>query len=314
METPGRIRRLADELDEIDAEILKLAPAPDAFLEELDYALRPAVHERRIPSFGAFVAPAEPLDAWSDAAGFGVASRRTDTLRDATVRRFADGLASWVVRSESGIDDLVVFDRTVGSERDLTVMAEAAKATIVQRHPNGMVKAVGEFGVLRFDGITWHVEPPLTVWFDVDECVRNGFGVKVVKAMLMFAIHDVAARGIGAIFIIRPDGTALPSAERRFGTPPPFEITRAADLAPLHHILGQIDGAVVFDEAGVLRELGIRLVPSTEAEDAVDAFRGTRHTSALRYSFDDPAATVIVVSEDGPVSLLQGGRRLGLSE
>ena len=45
----------------------------------------------------------------------------------------------------------------------------------------------------------------------------------------------------------------------------------------------------------------------------VDAFRGTRHTSALRYSYDDPTATLIVVSEDGPVSVLRGGERLGQS-
>ena len=34
---------------------------------------------------------------------------------------------------------------------------------------------------------------------------------------------------------------------------------------------------------------------------------GTRHTSARRYSYDDPQATVIVVSEDGPVSVLRNG-------
>ncbi len=38
-----------------------------------------------------------------------------------------------------------------------------------------------------------------------------------------------------------------------------------------------------------------------------------RHTSGRRYSFDDPAATVIVVSEDGPVTVLRGGELLGTS-
>jgi DNA integrity scanning protein DisA with diadenylate cyclase activity len=63
----------------------------------------------------------------------------------------------------------------------------------------------------------------------------------------------------------------------------------------------------------VLRELGVRLVPSPQAETSVDGLRGMRHTAGLRYSYDDPAATVIVVSEDGPVSVLRGGEVLGSS-
>ena len=38
-----------------------------------------------------------------------------------------------------------------------------------------------------------------------------------------------------------------------------------------------------------------------------------RHTSGRRYSFDDPYATVIVVSEDGPVTVLRRGELLGSS-
>ena len=81
----------------------------------------------------------------------------------------------------------------------------------------------------------------------------------------------------------------------------------------MRHALGQIDGAAVFDGDGVLRELGVRLVPSAAAEAEVDGYLGMRHTSARRYSYDDPTATIIVVSEDGPVSVLRRGKVLGSS-
>jgi len=71
--------------------------------------------------------------------------------------------------------------------------------------------------------------------------------------------------------------------------------------------------APLFDDQGVLRQLGVRLVPSDAAEGAVEAFGGTRHTSARRYSFDDPRSTVIAVSEDGPVSVMRNGVILGRS-
>ena len=78
-------------------------------------------------------------------------------------------------------------------------------------------------------------------------------------------------------------------------------------------MLAQVDGAAVLDGPGTLRQLGVRLVPSAEAEADVDGYRGMRHTSGRRYSFDDPTATVIVVSEDGPVTVLRNGELLGSS-
>ena len=91
-------------------------------------------------------------------------------------------------------------------------------------------------------------------------------------------------------------------------------IDRPADLAPLRHVLGQVDGAAVFDGEGVMRQLGSRIVPSSTAEAALDSYRGMRHTAARLFSYDDPSATVIVVSEDGPVTVWRRGSLLGRSE
>lgn len=101
--------------------------------------------------------------------------------------------------------------------------------------------------------------------------------------------------------------------DHRLASPPPLRITHPADLAPLRHALAQIDGATLFDVDGTLTAMGVRLVPSPSAEQHVDGYRGMRHTSGRRYSYDDPTATVIVVSEDGPVTVLRNGDLLGVS-
>ena len=132
--------------------------------------------------------------------------------------------------------------------------------------------------------------------------------------LLEFAVHDLGARGVGALLVYRPDDDLAPAVELRLPEPPPLRITRAADLAPLGHVLKQVDGAAVLDASGTLRQLGVRLVPSPEAESDVEGYRGMRHTSARRYSFDDPLATVIVVSEDGPVTVLRNGEILGQTD
>jgi hypothetical protein len=271
------------------------------------------VHERRIPSYGAFVAPTVDADTWPADAQLEVARRSTGATPVADARKYADGIVSWLIRDLDGADTWAVFDRPAGSERDLVVLAEASGAVVVQRHPAGSVRLVGPFGVYRWDGLDWHHEPLVASWIDtVSACAEHG-DREVLLTLLEFAVHDLGARGIGATLVYRPDDGLVGSYDDRLPAPPLLHITRPFDLAPLRHALAQIDGASLFDEAGVLRRIGVRLVPSAQAEATIAGIGGTRHTSGRRYSFDDPDATVIVVSEDGPVTVLRAGEVLGAS-
>jgi hypothetical protein len=314
MSLPPRLRRLLEELEEEVGH----APDPDdpvgaAVADEIDRARRPHVHERRVVSSGVVVAPSTDPDGWAVGAQLEI-SRGPLVATDADwMRLFADGLSSWLVRHVDADDEWMVFDRPSGSERDLVVLAEVLGATVVQRHPTGIVRVADRRGVTRWDGVRWHHEPPVSSWIDtVTACDPHG-DVTVVRALLEFAVHDLGSRGIGALLVYRPDGAPGPPVEARLPSPPPLAIRRPTALAPLRHALGQIDGAAVFDADGVLRELGVRLVPSAAAEAEVDGLGGMRHTSARRYSYDDPTATVVVVSEDGPVSVLRRGKVLGSS-
>lgn len=310
--TAGRRRRLTEELAEEGFDVGS-GPAAEMLLDEVDYALHPQVHERRVPSYGAFVDPTADPARWETETNLQMTHR---TLADSALedaRRFADGLSSFLVRTSGRHAELVVFDRTAGSERDLVVLAEATGGLLVQRHPSGLVRVVGPVGVMRWDGIDWHLEPPVSKWIDdVSACCQAGHRSAVAK-LLTFAVHDLGSRGIGALLIHLPDGEIQGNVEERMAEPPHLQIGRPADLAPLRHALAQIDGASFFDATGTLRHLGVRLVPSAEAEADVDGLRGMRHTSARRYSFDDPDATVIVVSEDGPVTVMRNGEILGRS-
>ena len=270
-------------------------------ITEVDYALRPHVHERRVPSVGAIIEPTTPPDDWEAGSQLLITRRPVDAMPLNGTRLFADGLSSWLLRREDGDDEWLVFDRPAGSERDLVVLAETFGATIVQRHPSGVVRVVGAVrraavGRARLapraavGGVDRRRWPPATLHGDRD----------VLETLLEFAVHDLGARGIGAILVYRPDGDTDGLYELRLPPPPPLDVRRAFDLAPLRHALTQVDGAAVLDGDGILRQLGVRLVPSPEAEAGVEGYRGMRHTSGRRYSYDDPLATVIVVSEDGP--------------
>lgn len=276
-------------------------------VEEIDHALRPAVHERRVSSSGAILEPRSDPTSWASGAQLDITCGPVGGLQLQAIRRFTDGLSSWLVRRTDGTNEWMVFDRPAGSERDLVVLARVLEATIVQRHPAGSVRVVGPFGVLRWEGFHWHHEAPVNTWVEGFTTSSVHGDPTVLEAMLNFAIHDLGSMGIGALLIYRPDTEPGPSVEERLPTPPPLRIQKASHLAPLRHTLAQVDGAAVFDAEGVLRQLGVRLVPSTMAEETVEALQGTRHTSGRRYSRDDPLATVIAVSDDGPVSVFRFG-------
>jgi hypothetical protein len=304
---------LAEELIESGLRLPADEALADMLLEEIDVALRPAIHERRVPSIGTILEPRSDPATWEPATQLAITRKPLTERSPGQVRWFTDGLSSWLLRRADGEDEWIVFDRPAGSERDLVVLAEALDAIIIQRHPTRAVRVVGSFGVLRWQGFTWYREPPVSSWIDtLTSCSQSG-DPEVLKAMLEFAVHDLGSLGVGALLVYRPDGTPGPAVEERLVAPPPLRIGRATHLAPLRHALAQVDGAAVFDAEGVLRQLGVRLVPSRAAESNVEAFGGTRHTSGRRYSYDDPLATVIAVSEDGPVSVLRNGKVLGRS-
>jgi hypothetical protein len=309
--SPGRLRRLGDELEEEVGSVLTAVTDTGVLLDEVDYALRPPRHERRVPTYGAIVLPTVPVAAWTTVTGLHAEVRPTATRDDHDVRRYADGLASWTLRSNAGVDALVVFDRSAGSERDLVVLAEATGAVLVQRRPDRGVRIVGPFGVARWDESSWHVEPPLGSWLERASSGLTDRETTMLEQLLRFAVHDLGAAGIGALFVFGGGASGL--VEERLAPPPPLRLDHPSDLGPLRHVLAQVDGAAFVDSAGILRRLGVRLIPSASAEDAIDALGGTRHTSARRYSADDPDAIVIAVSEAGPVTVFRDGRVIGRS-
>jgi hypothetical protein len=282
-------------------------------IEEIDHALRPPVHERRTVSSGTILEPKSDPAVWASETQLDITHSPLGQQPLSAARRFADGLSSWILRRTDGRNELIVFDRPAGSERDIAVLAHVLDATIVQRHPAGSVRVVGRFGVLRWEGLSWHHEPPVSSWRDALTASPEHGDPAVLLAMLRFAVHDLGSLGIGALLIYRPDAGPGPFVEERLPSPPSLRIRQASHLAPIRHALAQVDGAAIFDAEGVLRQLGVRLVPSISSEEMVEALGGTRHTSGRRYSYDDPFSTVIAVSDDGPISVFRNGAVLDRS-
>ena len=311
---PGRLQRLADELQDEGVPALEGAPHRIAALVELAYALRPPYHEGRVPSYGALLPPPELLRA-------GAELRAPDTTVDLVdvhdldvqfARRFADGVTSFVVRSRDAIRHLACFGRNMADEYDLVGLQAALGGLVIQRHPGGQVRIFGPAGVVRWNGTRWLHDAPVDAWIARLSAVAPHVPVDHLRPVLRFAAHELGGRRIGATLIWRPGEHAVVGErhEALVHNVPPLRLGNVGEEGALAQALAQTDGAAVFDRSATVVALGIRLVPSTAAEAAVGSMRGMRHTSALRYSYDDPESIVIVVSEAGPVTLMHAGRAI----
>ncbi|MGA9279216.1 diadenylate cyclase [Ilumatobacter sp.] len=311
---PGRLQRLAEELDEEGLPALDGAPDRIAALVELAYALRPHLHEGRVPSYGALLPPRSLF-----APGFNQPA--LDTVADLIpvhdldlqfARRFADGITSFAVRSHHSVDHLACFGRSMAGEYDLVGLQARIGGLIIQRHPAGQVRLFGPSGVVRWNGTTWHHDAPMDAWIKRLRAVAPGLPVDGVRPLLRFAVHKLGGRGIGATLIWRPTEHDVPAHrhEPLVHNAPRLRLDHIGEEAALAQALSQTDGAAIFDRDVTLSALAIRLAPSTSAERAIGAIGGMRHTSALRYSYDDPHSIVIVVSDAGPVTLMHAGRAI----
>src|SRR5690625_3761887 len=155
----NRRRRLAEELHEVGLLHAGTQPIHAMLVEEIDHALRPPVHERRVASSGTIVNPQSDPATWGPETGLGVTRKPAGDRPLQSARKFTDGRSSWLLRHDDGSVEWMVFDRPSGSERDLVVLAEVFAATVVQRHPTGMVRVVGDRGLFRWEGFGWHQEP-----------------------------------------------------------------------------------------------------------------------------------------------------------
>ncbi len=282
-------------------------------LVELAYALRPPSHEGDDPSYGAILLDG-PLDPAVLALGpLDHELVPIDDVDPAVARRFADGSRTFVVRHREGIATLLCFGRAMAREYDLVILQRLLGGLVVQRHPTGQVRTYGPAGVVRWNGIAWYHEPPIEDMLAALGDAVAGIPEADLRLLLLFATHELSPRRIGAILIWRP-GSEEPHTrwERRHHRAPRVGLAHPGGTAAIANAVAQTDGAAVFAPGCHLAALGVRLVPSP-ASHHIDLIGGTRHTSALRYSFDDPDALVIVVSDDGPVTVMRRGEAVGIT-
>jgi len=207
---PARLRRLAEELFESGLR----ADGTDAVPRSAhrgDRSRAPsAVHERRIPSAGH---PRADVGSSHLASGTQLEITRGRLINTARGRApFRDGLRAGSYAALTARTSGWCSTDPRARNRSCRT-ADVLDAAIIQRHPAGLVRVVGRFGVLRWEGLRWHHE--LRSAAGSTRLPRQRHGDRdVLEAMFEFAIHDWA-RWNRPLLIYRPQ--LIPALRSRSG-------------------------------------------------------------------------------------------------
>ncbi|MDX1621967.1 MAG: DNA integrity scanning protein DisA nucleotide-binding domain protein [Nitriliruptorales bacterium] len=309
--TTGQLGRLRDELVEERLALPMDGPLGERILEELAYARGPRVHETRVPTYGCVIL-ADVDGAVEGVPAEFVPARDVDT---ATLRRFADGFRIFLIAVENRTIGLACLDEHAGEERALIRFVRRSGALVVRRADDGHVSVVTQSGVIVWDGMGWLQKPHADRVSELLEGVIEVGDGSVLTGVMELCLHWLMPARIGATIVWHPTehSDGLDGLEQIAPlTTVPVNVTNHLHLPAFLSAVAQTDGALLLGPKGEALAYGATLLPSDDAVDRIAPSRGTRHTSAHRFSFDHPTAVLVVVSEDGPLTLYSAGERIDL--
>jgi DNA integrity scanning protein DisA with diadenylate cyclase activity len=302
----GSVRRLGEELEE-DGIILDVESGVHALvLEELNHARRVQMFEGRRPFYGSFVlGGAGALK--SHAAEFDVVD--LSVLDLAAARTYADGRAAYLIRRQDTAPMLACFERLLQYEIEIVRVQEATGAQIVQRTTNfGVPRLFTDGAIVAWNGNRWEHRPTANAVLPSLQRAAPQLAEDVARNALELAIHWLSPARIGATLVVFEDEIPWPALDTATATrAPALSIVNRRHFPALFAALHQHDLATVVSADGLVRKIGVGLRFSASADANVSADRGMRHRSAQRFSYDHPTATLVVVSEDGPVTVFRNG-------
>jgi DNA integrity scanning protein DisA with diadenylate cyclase activity len=277
----------------------------ESVTHELSMASIPEIHEGRIAPFGVIFAE----DA-TELAGVNLLALRPEDIGFA--RRLANGMDCFLLYKKDIFFGLARFTVPLMTELQLVRSFPPSGGMVVQRGKSGKVKFFQGDSVILHENRVWFTKPHVkkAAW-KVAQCV-SGIDQAVLNRILELTFHLLSPDSrVGATLVWCLSDAAHASsagvAEGQDLTRFDLSIMDEGHAGTICHMLSQVDGATFLSPVGKLIRTGVHLKYSAASREFIPELRGTRHTSAQRFSFDVDSALVITVSEDGPVTIFSDG-------
>ena len=273
------------------------------FLTALSQILFSGRHEGRILPQGALFA-----DDLSE--GEGVRVTRIGAQRK-LIEDVPNGSTCFAYYDRAGIVGLA-FTPDLSDELEAVRFRYGCKGLIIQKDSAGITKVMHETGITIHNDRQWWLKRSVISVLDQVRIHVPQVGVHLLRNILEFAFHHLSPRNIGATLVLYltesgADLESMRSADTVNLRDLSLNISDSTVTSVIRDLLACNDGATIITPNGAIVGVGSHLRYSSRSADLVSQHKGTRHTSARRFSFDEPRAVVVTVSEDGPVTVFSDG-------
>jgi Probable sensor domain DACNK/DisA bacterial checkpoint controller nucleotide-binding len=302
-------RRLGEELADDGIVLLVDDEVRSLILDELDHARRAPAFEGRRPAYGSFVIPAtRKLKEYDEE--YDVVDLSALSLGDA--RGYADGRSAYLVRRPDAPPKLACFGRLMQMESELVRLQETTGAHIIQRTAFYEVPRLFTSGsVVTWTGRVWAARPTANAVLPALCAAAPALDVEVAANTLELAVHWLGPARAGATFVLCEREVPWETLDTATATrAPDLWLTNRRHFWAVYAALATHDLATIVSPDGRVLKIGVGLRTSPEAYATIPADRGMRHRSAQRFSYDHPDTALIVVSEDGPVTVFRRGEAI----
>ncbi len=311
-----RRRRLTEDLHRLGLRSThRLSPDFEAAVL---YAMHAPPHEAKLASFGA-ITPTPYAVHYGDLTatqlqlplGLPYPLQGTAGISNSLLWQMADGYSSVVLLGP--LDAELVSTAPPLDELECLRMSMQGYST-VQRLGTGDVRIVLPEMILNHDSAgNWTVKPHFA-----HVRTLSWYGAPPLEAfdwVMRIALHRLSGTGVGATFVVELRPVVKPEVATFldfFGGEAVGKINLEDPQAAgvMRSLAAQNDRAMLISSAGDLTRARMALTPDQTTPHDHVPFGGTRHTSALQTSAEADGYVIIVVSEDGPVSVMADGRIL----
>lgn len=268
-------------------------------VDEVEYAVYPPKHEQKIPTYGSIIVAKHLLQ--------GTDFLDVRKLSVETVRQLADGVSTFAIVRRNKHERILFRTASCNEELELIALHKQTKGMLIHRNHHSVVRVFRNEAIFTHESGTWFKRPySRSVMGDVEKAVPQA-DLGILDHILQFAFHALSPSNVGATLVWWiNDRKKVPKGGRDLSASG-MGAANSAHFNALRSLLRQHDGALFIAPNGQVQSIGQHLKYTKNAEKFIKQVGGTRHTSAKRYSFDQPNAVVFVISEDGPVSVFSDG-------
>ena len=280
------------------------APYLDTLVDEVEYAMYPPTHEQTKPTYGCLITRNNPRGK--------LALMPMKDLEIATIRQLADGITTFAVRNNSRLSHIALNATSSDEELGLIDLVKKVNGILIHRNASSVVKVIQRSGIYINHDALWTFRPMASSSVDMVENQARQADQSILESILRFAFHVLSPVHIGATLVWWLDEPTEPIDDKYNLSSTGLSLVGPTHFNALRSLLSAHDGATYIMPNGTIHSIENQLTNSDKSRNFVAQIqgKGTRHTSAQRFSFDEPRVIVFTVSVDGPVSVFSDGIRV----